>query len=119
MSSESRPVSGVREASTDDAVLAEMVSRLVAALAPERIYLFGSRARGDAGEDSDYDIMVIVKERTGPGYHTEHVAHHALWGLGIAKDVVVVTRAQFDRQRGVIASLPATVQREGRLLYAA
>ena len=27
---------------------------------PERIYLFGSRARGNAGADSDYDIMVVV-----------------------------------------------------------
>jgi predicted nucleotidyltransferase len=91
----------------------------VEVLAPERIYLFGSRARGDAREDSDYDLLIIVKERTGPGYHTERLAYDALWGLGLAKDLVIFTHEQFSRQRLVVASLPATVEREGRLLYAA
>jgi predicted nucleotidyltransferase len=104
---------------SDDPVLAQVVERLVGALAPERIYLFGSQARGDASEDSDYDILVVVRARTGPGFHTEHRAYEALSGLGIAKDVVVMTRERFDRQRTVVASLPATVEREGRLLYAA
>ena len=28
---------------------------------PDQIILFGSRARGDAKQDSDYDICVIIK----------------------------------------------------------
>jgi predicted nucleotidyltransferase len=36
--------------------------RLVEAYRPEYIYLFGSVARGDAGRDSDYDIMVVVPD---------------------------------------------------------
>ena len=43
-----------------DPILDEIVERLVAAYQPQRIYLFGSKARGDAGPDSDYDLMVIV-----------------------------------------------------------
>jgi predicted nucleotidyltransferase len=42
-----------------DPVLAEIVQRLREAYRPERIYLFGSKARGDSGPDSDYDILVI------------------------------------------------------------
>jgi len=34
-------------ASSEDAALEELVQRLVEALGPERIYLFGSRARGE------------------------------------------------------------------------
>ena len=49
-----------------DAKLAEMVRRLVAAFEPERIYLFGSRARGDDGADSDYDLMVVVHDDAPP-----------------------------------------------------
>jgi len=43
-----------------DPVLGEIVRRLVEAYQPERIYLFGSKARGDASPDSDYDLMVVV-----------------------------------------------------------
>jgi hypothetical protein len=43
------------------------VRRLVEAYHPERIYLFGSKARGDAGPDSDFDLMVIVSDDAPPG----------------------------------------------------
>ena len=44
--------------SADDPVLPEVVRRLAEVYHPLRIYLFGSAARGDAGPDSDYDLMV-------------------------------------------------------------
>lgn len=44
--------------SMDAPVLKEVLKRLVAAYQPERIYLFGSVARGDADRDSDYDFLV-------------------------------------------------------------
>src|ERR1039458_1815733 len=40
-----------------DPLLGEIVRRLTDVYRPERIYLFGSTARGDAGPDSDYDLM--------------------------------------------------------------
>ena len=43
----------------DDALLAEVVHRFLAVGFPKKIVLFGSRARGDANEDSDYDLLVI------------------------------------------------------------
>ena len=46
--------------SVDHPMLAEMVRRLVKVYDPDRIYLFGSAARGNAGPDSDYDFMVVV-----------------------------------------------------------
>ena len=45
----------------DDARLKEAVARLVASLQPEAIILFGSRARGTARADSDYDLVVVCK----------------------------------------------------------
>jgi uncharacterized protein len=45
-----------------DAVLDELVVRLVAAYDPLQIYLFGSKARGDAGPDSDYDLLLVVPD---------------------------------------------------------
>ena len=101
-----------------DAVLDKAVRRRVDVLRPERIYLFGSQARGDARPDSDYDFMVVPR-RTGEGRFMERAAYAALSDLGVSKDVVVVTREYFDWMLGARASLPATVEREGRLLYAA
>ncbi len=113
------PAEVVPQGVGSDAVLQEMVSRLAAALHPARIYLFGSRARGDAGADSDYDLLVVVPESSLPGYRRDQAAFIALCGVGASKDVVVLTRAEFDSRRSVPCSLPATVEREGRLLYAA
>ena len=102
-----------------DPMLAEIVHRLVEAFCPEKIYLFGSRARGEAGQDSDYDLMVIVSQSTEPGYRLAQEAHSLLWGLSVAADILVWTREQFDSRRHVGASLPATIVRQGQLLYAA
>jgi len=96
-----------------------MVQRLVAAVNPERIYLFGSMARGDAGPDSDYDLLVVVAASDLPGYRRDQIAYRALCGVGAAKDVLVWTRAEFECRQHLPASLPATVLREGKLLYAA
>lgn len=102
-----------------DAVLDEIVRRLVDAFQPERIYLFGSKARGDAGPDSDYDLMVVVRKTDEPEYRLSQRAHSLLWDLRSAADILVWTAERFDRQRHLRASLPATIIREGVALYAA
>ena len=101
-----------------DAALTEIVRRLVEAYRPERIYLFGSKARGDAGLDSDYDLMVIVPDDAPPERRRSRLAYEVLWGTGTAADVLVWTRQQFEDRLHVRASLPATVLREGRVLHA-
>ena len=102
-----------------DPILAEAVRRLVDALQPERIYLFGSRARSDATEDSDYDLMVIVPTSDVSRHRRAERAYEALWGVAEPIDVLVWTREEFDWQAPVAASLPATVLREGYVVYAA
>ena len=102
----------------DDPVLAEVVRRLVEAYRPERIYLFGSVARGDAGPDSDYDIMVVVRDEAPPELQDCGLAYRALRGLGIAKDVLVWTRSDFEKRLHLKASLPSIILREGKSLHA-
>lgn len=106
-----------RHANRQEPVLSESVRRLRQSIPAERIYLFGSQARGDANEDSDYDFLVVVNDSPLPRYKREQQAFRALWGLGVAKDVLVLTRKEFDEGLVVVSSLPATVVREGRLLY--
>ena len=101
----------------------EKGSKLSAALAADPAvrlaYLFGSRARGDAQPDSDYDVLVVVSASQLPGHRRDAVALRALRGLRASVDVLVLTRAEFDGKLDVVCSLPATVVREGKLIYAA
>jgi len=101
-----------------DTSLAEVVRRLVETLHPLRIYLFGSRARGEETYDSDYDVLVLVEQKTGTSYQMERQAYGALRGLAVPIDIVVMSRDHFERRREVISSLPATIEREGKVLYA-
>jgi excisionase family DNA binding protein len=106
----------------DDPVLAEIVRRLVEAYEPERVYLFGSVARGNRGPDSDYDVLLVVPDDAPPERLESRLAVEALWRARIAAsvDVLVWRRSRFDRRaEAVRTSLPATVLREGVLLHAA
>jgi hypothetical protein len=103
----------------DDPLLGEIVRCLAAVYHPERIYLFGSVARGDAGPDSDYDLMVILPDDCAAELQSSERGYSAMRGLPCSPDVHVLTRRRFDRQLHLKASLPSTVLREGRLLHAA
>jgi predicted nucleotidyltransferase len=99
--------------------LDEIIRRLVEAFQPERIYLFGSKARGETGPDSDYDIMVIVPDEAPPERKQSRLAYQVLRGTRTAADVLVWTRQAFNSRLHLPASLPATITRQGKLLYAA
>ena len=84
-----------------------------------RIYLFGSEARGDAGPDGDLDFLVVIPDDAPEEKLRSGAGRKAARGIGFAKDIVPWRRTDFEgRAAWVKASLPATVIREGRLLYA-
>jgi predicted nucleotidyltransferase len=99
-------------------MLAAIVHRLVEAFQPERIYLFGSKARSDESKDSDYDLMIVVPDNAPPEKRRSRMAYQALRGTRVAADVLVLPHQAFERGLHLKASLPATVIREGVLLYA-
>ena len=103
----------------ETADLAWAVARLVEAFQPERIYVFGSHARGTAAATSDVDLAVIVPASDEPGHRRDQAAYAAIGWHRLPLDVLVLTRAEFEGWRTVVGSLPATVAGEGRLLYAA
>jgi uncharacterized protein len=101
------------------AELAGMLDRLIQAFHPESIYAFGSHARGDATSDSDVDLMLVIEHSDEPRYRRAQAAYGVLGRQTVPTDILVQTRAEFDDRRNVPSSLPATVLREGKLLYAA
>jgi predicted nucleotidyltransferase len=102
----------------DGAELTEIVRRIVEVAAPERIVLFGSAARGEAGSASDLDLLVIKPGRFHRGRLTEEI-YVKLIGVGRAVDVVVVTPEDVDRYRDTPGLVIAPALREGRVIYAA
>ena len=97
--------------------LDEVVSRLAVGLDAERIYLFGSQASGTARPGSDYDLLVVVPRSDLPRHQREAFSYDLLWGLTTTVDVIVLTRAEFQRIAQVKTSLAATAKEKGILLY--
>jgi predicted nucleotidyltransferase len=100
--------------------LDDTLMRIAVELRPSRIYLYGSRARGDSTAESDYDLMVLVDYPVvDRSYRLAQQAYQALRGLRLPIDVVVMNRDRFEWLGTAAASLAATVMTEGRLVYAA
>ncbi len=100
----------------DPEILQEIVRRIVAASDPDRVILFGSRARGDAGPHSDYDLLVVAPSDESP-FRRALPLYHELADLPIAKDVVWWTPAEVDEWRTVRSHFVTRAIREGRVLY--
>lgn len=100
-----------------ETIIRETSDQLRKHLDPEAIWLFGSHARGDAGPDSDLDFLVVVADSAEPRYRRAQRAHGLLSRVAMPKDVIVMTRAEWDRERQVKVSLANTVLGEGRKLY--
>jgi len=98
-------------------LLNEVISRLAAEFQPEQVWLFGSHAWGQPDEGSDLDLLVVVRQSDETPVRRAHRAHRCLRGLGIAKDILVKTRAEFERFRNVRSSLEAEILERGRLIY--
>ena len=96
----------------------EVLQRLRKAYRPQFIYLFGSQSRGDAGPDSDYDLLLVVNDDAPLERRRSRLAYEVLRGTKLATDVLVCTRSYFEARRHLRASLPGTVLREGILLHA-
>ena len=103
---------------TREEAIQEITRRLVEFYHPDKIYLFGSEARGEAGPDSDLDFLVVVPDDAPEDLMRSGEIYHRLSGMGVSKDIVPWRRSDFEgRAAYVKASLPATVVREGLLLY--
>ena len=100
----------------DETMLTEITRRIVAVSDPEQIILFGSQARGDAGPDSDLDLLVIKDEVVSPRAEAARI-YRALAGLSTPVDVVVARSDYVRRHRDIIGTVVRPALREGRVLY--
>lgn len=99
-----------------DAIVATMVKRIAELFAPERIVLFGSRARGDAKDWSDVDLLVVMPNGTDRRAAAVEM-RRSLRGLPVAKDIVVTTPDHIAHRGHVIGTVLRPALREGKVLY--
>lgn len=103
-----------------DPILAEIVKRLVKEFNPKRLFLFGSRARGDAHESSDYDILLVISSTVTPCYRLAQKAHrYVLNGIPAPVDVMIITENQFEAKKKIIGTIPEAALYEGQELHVA
>ncbi|HNQ21774.1 MAG TPA: nucleotidyltransferase domain-containing protein [Phycisphaerae bacterium] len=102
-----------------DDLLKKALTLLFDALPPgSQVILFGSRARGEARPDGDFDFLVV--EQQVQDRFAEMVRLSALLGAAlIPADVVVVSRASFERWRDEPNTLAGRVAKEGRVYESA
>ncbi len=98
--------------------LEELVGKIVAAVHPLRIILFGSAARGDTGPDSDLDLLVVMPDGTHRR-HTLQYLYREIRGVRVPYDLLVATDRDLEEHRDNPGLIYRTILREGRTLYAA
>lgn len=108
----------IQRGAASDPVLDQIVSAIAERVRPMRIILFGSRARGDARADSDYDILVELDTELGYA-HAVTVVHDAVRGLRAEVDVLVRTPGELEAKRDDPGRMDWDVARQGVVVYAA
>jgi len=104
----------------DERLLQQMTTAIVEVVDSEQVILFGSRARGAAGTDSDIDLVVIEAEPFGPGRDRgaeENRLWRALAKFRVPKDILVYSREEVDYWRYSLNHVLACALREGKVLY--
>lgn len=104
------------DAMVSENILNEVTKRLVEQFAPTRIILFGSQARGTADDRSDVDLLVVCPIN-GRKRELMVAMDRALSGLGIARDVIVLTPEEYERSRHIPGTVARPAALEGKVLY--
>ncbi len=94
-----------------------MVKRIVERFHPEQIILFGSQARGDAGPDSDVDLLVVMDVK-GSVDKKRLAIHRALDDIPVPVDIIITSPEDFAWRKDVVGTIEYPATREGKVLYA-
>ena len=99
------------------AAINRMVQRIVAKFQPQQVILFGSHARGEAGPDSDVDLLVVM-DFEGSAFDQGLEILQALPDILVPVDVIVTSPEDFAWRKDIIGTIEWPAAREGKVLYA-
>lgn len=104
------------DAAAAAAAIQALVVRIVEGFHPEKVILFGSRARGTAQPDSDVDLLVVMRV-DGSRRRQAAAIDGALADRALPLDLLVVTPEEAERDKDLVGSIVHPALREGRVLY--
>jgi uncharacterized protein len=94
-----------------------LLARIKEMYRAEQVWLFGSRARGDADPWSDWDVFVVVPDETDERDLDPLVAWRLQRGSGVHADVIPCRATDFRNACDTVNTLSYVVAREGVLIY--
>jgi predicted nucleotidyltransferase len=100
----------------NEGLVRDIVRRIVDTAQPEKVILFGSRARDDARPNSDFDVLVI-KQSDEPRYRRSAPLYVALADLPVEVEVMVYTPEEVEEWSEVPQAFVTTAVREGTTIY--
>jgi len=107
----------IRTPNSVEGQIQRMVRRIAAEFDPDRIILFGSHARGEAGPDSDVDLLVVMPV-AGSKRAKQLEIRAAVRDVHIPKDIIVSRTEEFRWRKDTVGTIEYPATREGRMLYA-
>ena len=102
---------------TTASVLPELLDAVVEYFRPQRVILFGSAARGEAGPDSDIDLLVILDDSAPRQHLTLAAGYQSRRSYHRAADVIPCRASVFRRKSRIAGTLPYAAAREGQVVY--
>lgn len=103
-----------------ESLLQEIVSVTVKAVHPQRIVLFGSRARGDQRPDSDLDLLIVEKSPFSPEHRRQdelRLIRQALWDVPVPIDLLLFSEEEVEQWRESPNHVIGQCLSEGVTLY--
>jgi uncharacterized protein len=95
----------------------ELLNRVVDYFHPLRVMLFGSRARGETGPDSDIDLLVILDDDAPADKLTLRAGWESRRGYNLPADVIPVRDAVYRRRAKIAGTLAYEAEIDGIAVY--
>ncbi len=100
------------------ALVSEIIKRILSVAEPQRIIMFGSAATGQTSKDSDVDLLVL---ESSPGDTREESVRirQAVRGLGYPFDIIVMATERFEETKNVVGGIAYPANKYGKVIYEA
>ena len=95
---------------------AEVLPLLVERFQPSKVLVFGSRARGDALQDSDLDVLIVAESFRGTRWLDRPVRVYEDCDIRFGVELLCYTPDEFERKRRELGTVRTAVEEGVELL---